>query len=202
MKKLLSLFLVMPLFLAVAASAQISTERRYELRPDPTWPLSIELSAGDYQIVPVESDSITVVYDAPKPDKLKKVQVQMSSGHGQNYVKINGQKSGFHVTIQVPRRTDLLVRLGVGGLRVGDIEGNKDIEIHAGSLNFDALHLQDYVKGDLSVHIGGVTAPEFHSSIGGAPQSFKTYGQGRYHLHAHVGMGGLALHSPSPDKEK
>src|SRR5258708_8034568 len=91
MKKLLSLFLVIPLFLAAVALAQTSTERHYELRPDPTWPLAIDLSAGDYQIVASESDSITVIYDAPKPDKLKKVHVQMSSGHGQNYVKINGQ---------------------------------------------------------------------------------------------------------------
>jgi len=193
MKRLLSLLLIIPLLVA-AASAQTSTERRYELRPDPSWPLAIDLSAGDYQIVAVESDSITVVYDAPKPEKLKKVHVQMSSGHGQNYVKINGLKSGFHVTIQVPRKTDLLVRLGTGGLHVGDIEGNKDIEIHAGTLNFDALRLQDYETGDLSVRIGEVTGPDFHASSGGSG-SFKTYGSGRYRLHAHVGQGDMALHS-------
>src|SRR5258707_194964 len=107
MKKLLSLFLVMSSFVAAIASAQTTTERRYELRPDPTWPLAIELSAGDYQIIASESDSITVVYDAPNPEKLKKVHVQMSSGHGRNYLKINGQKNSFHVTIEVPRKTDL-----------------------------------------------------------------------------------------------
>ncbi len=195
MKKLLPLFLVMPL-VAVVASAQTS-ERRYELRPDPTWPLAIELGAGDYQIVASESDSITVVYDAPKPEKLKKVHVQMSSGHGHNYLKINGQKSSFHATIQVPRKTDLLIRLGSGDLRVGDIEGNKDIEIHAGSLNFEALRLQDYGKGDLSVRIGNVTGPELQVSGGGASRSYETYGKGRYRLHAHVGVGDVALHSSS-----
>ncbi len=195
MKKLRSLFLVIPLFLAAVALAQTSTERHYELRPDPTWPLAIDLSAGDYQIVASESDSITVIYDAPKPDKLKKVQVQMSSGHGQNYVKIDGQKAGFHATIAVPRKTDLLIRLGVGGLRVGDIEGNKDIEIYAGSLNFDGLRLQDYGKGDLSVRVGNVTGPEFPASGGGASRSYETYGKGRYRLHAHVGVGDVALHS-------
>jgi hypothetical protein len=197
MKKLLPLFLIVPLFVAAVASAQTSTERRYELRPDPTWPLAIELSAGDYQIIASESDSITVVYDAPKPEKLKKVHVQMSSGHGRNYVKINGPKTSFHATIQVPRKTDLLIRLGVGGLRVGDIEGNKDIEIHAGSLNFDALRLQDYVKGDLSVRIGDVTGPELQTSGGGVSRSYETFGKGRYRLHAHVGVGDVALHSSS-----
>jgi len=199
MTRLLPLLLALPLLLTASlASAQTSTERRYELRPDPSWPLSIELTAGDYQIVASESDSIAVVYDAPVPEKLKKVHVQMSSGHGRNYLKINGQKSGFHVTIQVPRKTDLIIRLGAGGLRVGDIEGNKDIEILTGSLNFDALHLQDYEKGDLSAHMGNVIGPDFHPSSGASTsRSFETYGKGKYHLHAHVGIGDVALHSTS-----
>jgi hypothetical protein len=188
----------MPLLLTASlASAQTSTERRYELRPDPSWPLSIDLTAGDYQIIASESDSISVVYDAPVPEKLKKVHVQMSSGHGRNYLKINGQKSGFHAIILVPRKTDLIVRLGAGGLRVGDIEGNKDIEILTGSLNFDALHLQDYGRGDLSAHLGNVTGPDFHASSSRTSRSFETRGQGKYHLHAHVGIGDVALHSAS-----
>jgi hypothetical protein len=121
----------------------------------------------------------------------------MSSGHGRNYLKINGQKSGFHATIQVPRKTDLIIRLGAGGLRVGDIEGNKDIEILTGSLNFDALRLQDYGKGDLSAQMGNVTGPDFHASRSSTSRSFETHGQGKYRLHAHVGIGDVALHSSS-----
>jgi hypothetical protein len=198
MKRLLPLLLSMPLLLTASlASAQTSTERRYELRPDPSWPLSIELTAGDYQIVSSEADSIAVVYDEPVPEKLKKVHVQMSSGHGKNYLKINGQKRGFHAIIQVPRKTDLIIRLGAGGLRVGDIEGNKDIEVHTGTLNFDALHLQDYGKGDLSAQMGNVTGPDFHPSSSRTSRSFETHGQGKYRLHAHVGIGDVALHSSS-----
>ncbi len=57
---------LLPFLLALSASltwGQTSHERRYELRPDPNWPLEIELGSGDYQIVASASDSIAVVYD-------------------------------------------------------------------------------------------------------------------------------------------
>ena len=59
MKRLLPFLLALPVTLACA---QTGHERRYELRPDPNWPLAIELSSGEYQIVASDSDSIAVVY--------------------------------------------------------------------------------------------------------------------------------------------
>jgi hypothetical protein len=137
MKKLL------PLLLAVSALltwGQTSHERRYELRPDPNLPLEIELGSGDYQIVPSASDSIAVVYDEGTADTLRNVKVQIDSGHGQNHLKIAGLKSNFHAVIEVPRKTDLRVRMSAGGLTIGDVEGNKDIEVMAGNLELNSLH--------------------------------------------------------------
>ena len=62
---------LLPFLLALSASltwGQTSHERRYELRPDPNWPLEIELGSGDYQIVASDSDSIAVVYDEGNVD--------------------------------------------------------------------------------------------------------------------------------------
>jgi hypothetical protein len=50
-------------------------------------------------------------------------------------VKIAGAKANFHAVIEVPRKTDLRVRMSSGGLSIGDVKGNKDIEILAGNLD-------------------------------------------------------------------
>jgi len=86
---------LLPFLLALCASlawGQTSHEKRYELRPDPNWPLEIELGSGDYQIVAGASDGIAVVYDEGNPDAPRKVKVQIDSGHGQNHIKIAGPK--------------------------------------------------------------------------------------------------------------
>ena len=189
---------LLPFLLALSASltwAQNGHTRRCELRPDPNQPLQIDLGSGDYQIVASESDSIAVVYEDGKPEDVHNVQVQISSGHGQNYLKITGQKSRFRAVIEVPRKTDLRVRMGTGDLRVGDVEGNKDIEVQAGNLELAALRPQDYSQADFSVRIGDVNAPIFKTVKSGGWRSFKTVGPGKYRLHAHVGMGDLTLHS-------
>jgi hypothetical protein len=187
---------LLPFLLALSASltwGQTSHERRYELRPDPNWPLEIELGSGDYQIVASASDSIAVVYDDANVEAARKVEVQIGSGHGQNHLKIVGPKSNFHAVIEVPRKTDMRVRMNTGGLRVGDVEGNKDIEVLAGNLELNSLRPQDYAQADFSVRIGDVYAPLFNTAKSGLWRSFKTAGPGKYRLHAHVGVGDMTL---------
>jgi hypothetical protein len=186
---------LLPFLLALSATlawGQIGHEKRYELRPDPNWPLDIELGSGDYQIVASASDSIAVVYDEGS-DAVRKVKVQIDSGHGQNHIKIAGEKSNFHAVIEVPRRTDLRVRMNAGGLSIGDVEGNKDIEIVAGNLELNSLRPQDYAQADFSVRVGDVYAPLFKTTKTKLRQSFSTAGPGKYRLHAHVGVGDMTL---------
>lgn len=190
MKRLLPFLLALPVALACAQS---NHERRYELSPDPNWPLTIELGSGDYQIIPSESDSIAVVYAENVPDDQRKIEVQIGSGHGQNYLKIAGPKSKFHAVIEVPRKTDLHVRMAAGDLHVGEVEGNKDIEVRAGTLELNAIRPQDYANADFSVRVGDVNAPGFGAQKSGLWRSFKSSGPGKYRLHAHVGVGDLTL---------
>ncbi len=187
---------LLPLLLALFASltwGQSSHERRYELRPDPNWPLEIELGSGDYQIVASASDSIAVVYDDGNAEAARNVEVQIGSGHGQNHLKIVGQKLNFHAVIEVPRKTDLRVRMSAGDLSIGDVEGNKDIEVVAGNLELNSLRPQDYAQADFSVRIGDVYAPLLKTDRSGPLRSFKSAGPGKYHLHAHVGVGDMTL---------
>jgi hypothetical protein len=189
MRRLLPFLLALPV---AVACAQNNHERRYELKPDPNWPLAIELGSGDYQIVPSESDCIAVVYEENLPDQ-RKVEVQIGSGHGQNTLKIAGPKSNFHAVIEVPRKTDLHVRMLAGDLHVGEVEGNKDIEMLSGNLELTSIRPEDYAKTDFSVRVGDLIAPSFKSGKNGAWRSLRTHGPGKYRLHAYVGVGGMTL---------
>ena len=190
MPRLLPFLLVL---MAAAAFAQNTHERRYELRPDPNWPLAIELGSGDYQIVPSQSDCIAVVYQENAPEDPGKVEVQIASGHGQNTLKIGAPKSGFHAVIEVPRKTNLRVRMTTGELHVGEVEGNKDIEMRSGNLELTSVKPEDYANADFSVRVGDLNAPSFNSEKGGAWRTLRTHGPGKYRLHAFVGIGGLTL---------
>jgi hypothetical protein len=55
------------------------------------------------------------------------------------------------------------------------------------------LRPQDYAQADFSVRIGDVNAPTFKNVKSGVWRSFRTVGPGKYHLHAHVGVGDLTL---------
>ena len=190
MKRLLPFLLALPV---AVACAQNNHERRYELRPDPNWPLAIELGSGDYQIVPSESDCIAVVYEETTPEEARKVEVQIGSGHGQNTLKIAAPKPHFHAVIEVPRKTDLRVRMMAGDLHVGEVEGNKDIEMDTGNLELTAIRPQDYAKADFSVRVGDLNAPNLKTGKSGPWRSLQTHGPGKYRLHAYVGVGDLIL---------
>lgn len=83
--------------------------------------------------------------------------------------------------------------MGAGGLTIGDVEGNKDIEVVAGNLKLNSLRPQDYAEADFSVRIGDVYALLFKTAKTRLLRSFKTAGPGKYRLHAHVGVGDMTL---------
>ena len=104
-----------------------------------------------------------------------------------------GPRNDLEVTIEVPRKTGLFIRMSAGNLELRDIVGNKDAELHAGEMVIDVGDASDYSHVDASVYSGGLEARPFGESHGGLFRSFHKEGNGRFHLHAHVGAGDLTL---------
>ena len=104
-----------------------------------------------------------------------------------------GPRNDLEVTIEVPRKTGLFVRMPAGNLEVRHVVGDKDAELHAGEMIIDVGEAADYSRVDASVYSGGLEASPFGESHGGLFRSFHKEGNGRYHLHAHVGAGDLTL---------
>lgn len=154
----------------------------------------LHLEAGGYEVIPCDSDSIVVTYQTRSPERLKgvKVTIKASQERADLYVA-NTPSNNFKATIEIPRQSNLWVRLTAGELNVGNIMGDKDLEIRAGRLQVDIPRPQEYGHRDASVTTGSIEARAFEVSTGGLFRSFHQQGPGRYRLHAHVIAGEIDL---------
>lgn len=154
----------------------------------------MELSAGDYVIrAGSAADKILIRWKAKTPEQLKQAQVKVDLQGSEVIITTHGPKKEFHVEIELPAHTDLHVRLSSGDIDIHGIEGNKNVECHAGDLSMDIGRAQDYSHISASVKIGDIEAPPIGASKGGFFRSIQWPGTGKYTLHAHVGAGSLTL---------
>jgi hypothetical protein len=156
--------------------------------------IHLHLEAGGYTITPSDSEIIVVTCQARSDRQLKsaKVSIKPAGTRADVYV-LNTPNNNFKATIQVPRRSDLWVRLTAGELDVGSVEGNKDLALNAGSLRVDIPRPQEYGQRDASVTTGSIESSAFEVSKGGLFRSFSQHGPGKYRLHARVIAGEIVL---------
>jgi hypothetical protein len=135
-----------------------------------------------------------------------RVSYQTHSGRDEDVhvrVQVSGEEAGirvtgcphnnFQLTIEVPRSSNLYVRMFAGEMNVNGITGDKDVELHAGELNMELGKPEDYAHVDASVLTGDLEASAFDVSKGGLFRSFDRSGPGKYRVHAHVGAGQIEL---------
>ena len=155
--------------------------------------LKMDLCSSGVEIVGAEKNRIRVTYDSTSDSSEVRVRVKTSGSEGTVGVD-RCPRDNFKITIEVPRATELKVRMTAGQLDVEDVRGSKDLELQAGELNVELGPTEDYAKVDASVTTGEVDAPAFDVNKGGLFRSFERKGPGRYLLHAHVGAGQVTLH--------
>jgi len=156
--------------------------------------LRMYLQSGSFHIVGGSDNKITVRVTGRNADNAGDMRVQLEgSKYSADLTVSGGPKNDLEVTIEVPKKTGLFVRMPAGNLELHHITGDKDAELHAGELIIDVGDASDYSRVDASVYSGGLEASPFGESHGGLFRSFHKDGNGRYHLHAHVGAGDLTL---------
>lgn len=156
--------------------------------------IRLHLEAGGYTISPVDSETITVTCEHRSEDKLKQVHVAIKPvGTTADVYVRNTPNNNFTATIEIPRRSNLWAHLTAGEITVGTIEGDKDIELNAGSLVVDIPRPQDYGLREASVTTGSISAPAFEENRDGLFRSFRQHGPGKYRLHARVLAGEIKL---------
>src|SRR5580698_8905867 len=156
--------------------------------------LKMYLQSGSFHIVGRAENRIAVRVSGRNAYNARDMRVEMEGSKDYASLTISdGPKNDLEVTIEVPMKTGLFVRMPAGNLELHHVTGDKDAELHAGELVIDVGDASDYSRVDASVYSGGLEASPFGETHGGLFRSFHKEGNGRYHLHAHVGAGDLTL---------
>jgi len=159
--------------------------------------ISMDLSAGEYRITGSPDNKIRLVWSVRGEDRLSDVDARADIHGTEARVVTDGPMNNFKVTIQVPQRTDLYIRLTAGELRLDRVEGSKDIELHAGEMRIDVNRAEDYNSVDASIWAGEIHADPFNVRKEGLFRSFDWKGHGPYRLHARLKAGEVWLSEKS-----
>jgi hypothetical protein len=156
--------------------------------------LRMYLRSGGFRVVGGSDNKITVRITGRNAFNASDMRVRLDGSSNDAELTISGgPRNNLEVTIEVPQKTGLFVRMSAGNLELRHITGDKDAELHAGELIIEVGDPRDYSRVDASVYSGGLEGSPFGESHGGLFRSFHKEGNGRFHLHAHVGAGDLTL---------
>lgn len=194
MQRIAMIALVLSAAVSFAQTKNISTDsQRYEFGFNSGGKLKMELGAGDVEIIGGKENKVIVTYTTSKPEQAKGVKVEADMKDSWGTLKVHGPHNNFRYTIQIPEKTNLYVRLSAGDLKISGVEGNKDVESHAGDLTITLNDPTKYGEVDASVKVGDLNLPAFNVSKGGMFRSWKRSEKGEYRLHAHLGTGDLTI---------
>jgi hypothetical protein len=158
--------------------------------------IRLDLRSGAFRIVGTGNHKLSVRAGGKNADKAKDLTLNFKHfGNHADLRVLGGSTRGgdVEITIEVPKASDLYVRMPFGDLTVEGVSGDKDVELHAGDLVISVGEAADYGHVDASVGAGDLSAGPFGESKDGLFRSFEKTGTGRYKLHAHVGAGDLIL---------
>ena len=152
----------------------------------------LDLAAGDYEIVASRDDRIRVSWDdrGKDADVVLRIDVQASRATLRTETPWN---NGPKIRIELPRRTNMVLRLTAGDLKISGIEGSKDVSARAGDVNIRVGPREQYRYVKASVSVGDLNADAFDVSKEGLFRSFEWTGKGQYELRAHLMAGDLKL---------
>ena len=186
--------------LVVSLASQTAASRPSDSLEEPFAPngkIRMDLSAAEYVVTGGTENRIRIDWSVRNADLLPRVHARADVRGADARIVTDGpsNNSGLRFAIQVPERSDLYIRLTAGDIRIEDVRGNKDVELHAGDLRIDVGRAEDYHHVDASLWAGDIHAAPFHVFKGGLFRSFDWTGKGPYRLHAKLKAGDLRLYS-------
>jgi hypothetical protein len=156
--------------------------------------LRLCVRSGEIHVIGTAENKISVEISGKRAYEARKLKVRLERKDGTADMRISGgPRNDLTITVRIPSNTDLYARIPAGEVHVENIANNKDVELHAGDLTIDVGDSADYSNVEASVLVGEVDAISFGESHGGLFRKFRSVGNGRYRLHAHVGAGQLTL---------
>lgn len=157
--------------------------------------IELHLHYGDLRVVPTNDTRISLRYTMHSNHSgfIRKVVPDFEVTAANATLRIEAPRDGnVDVELAVPSRSDLYVRVSAGDISLGSIDGNQNVETHAGDIQ---IHLPEHLnlaRVDASTHAGDVFAP-FGKAKGWIGNSLKYDGGGQYRVHAHTFAGDIGF---------
>lgn len=152
----------------------------------------LDLAAGEYEVVASKDDRIRVSWDDHGKDAKVSLRIDVQASKATVRTE-TPWKDGPTIRIELPRRTNMIVRLTAGDLKIEGIEGSKDVSAHAGDVIISVGKREQYRYVKASVTVGDLTVDAFNVNKDGLFRSFEWTGKGQYELRAHLMAGDLKL---------
>ena len=157
--------------------------------------IELHLCCGDLKVSPGDDNHISLRYkmQSEHADFIPRVTTKFDVTASSALLRVSGPYNGsIDVELKVPARSNIYLRVFAGDIVVGPIEGDKNVETHAGDIVINLPEHFDVGAVDASTHAGDVSAPwgKPHGWIG---NSLKYAGDGKYSIHAHTFAGDIDL---------
>jgi hypothetical protein len=152
----------------------------------------LDLAAGEYEIVASKDNHIRVSWDDRGKDADVTLRIDVNASRATVRTE-TPWKDGPTIRIELPRRTNMVVRLTAGDLKIKGIEGSKDVSARAGDVNISVGPREQYRYVKASVTVGDLTSDAFDVNKDGLFRSFEWTGTGQYELRAQLMAGDLKL---------
>lgn len=156
--------------------------------------VTINLSAGEHRISESPDDHIRVRWSLDPRYSNQDVDARTEVDGSAATLHIDGPRKNFRTTIEVPRHSNLKVRLTAGELSVENIIGDKDISLRAGDLSIDVGDGEDYAHVQGSLWAGDIVARPLDREASGLFRSIDWTGEGEHELRFHLYAGDVTLH--------
>jgi hypothetical protein len=197
MLKAIAIFTLLACGVALTEERAVIAEKgkdRFETEFAPGGRLQLEVRSGDVRISGRDSNKISIHYEGRNGNDIGEVEVRGKKLGSNAELSISGgPRNEFLIRIEVPRETELRVRMPFGALEIERVRGSKDVGIHAGQLTMEIGDPKDYAQIEASVTTGALESGVLGISKGGLFRSYKKDGPGKYKLSAHVGSGEIDL---------
>jgi hypothetical protein len=160
----------------------------------PRGQLDLRIRPAEVHIIGSDEDRIVVRVAGKQGLDSKDVQARFEKHGNSGVLEITGgPRNDVTITVQVPKESNLVVRVFAGDVEIRDVVGDKDVELNFGALRIGVGDATGYSTVKASVSSGEIDAEPFGESRGGLFRSVEKSGNGRYKLRAYVGAGRLSL---------
>jgi len=160
--------------------------------------LHLRLSVGDLHIRSGDSAKIRLEYTvkSSRESHVKQARVDFNIRGNDATVEFHAPTGSgntqFDVELEVPVNTHLDIHQKVGDLTVDSVEGDKDLNLGVGDIRVSTGR-SHYRLVNASTGIGDVDSDGYGETRGWLGKTLKYHGDGKFELHAHVGVGDIKL---------